>query len=66
MTKEEYNQEPVHYCGNCLSLNVLIVDDLNLCVCGDCGNTDIKKAGIESWNMLYVETYGNLFLPEAE
>jgi len=64
MTKEDYNKEPVHYCASCLSLKVKNLDDIKLVICEDCGNTDIKKAGIDSWNMLYVNEYGGLFLPE--
>lgn len=65
-SKDDYNSEPVHYCSNCLSLKIRQVDDLDITVCEDCGNTDIRKARIDTWNMLYVQEYGHLFLSNGE
>lgn len=52
MTKiEEYNDEPVWYCGSCYSLNIVDVDmDVITCNCGNCGSTNVIKSqdgGIE-------------------
>lgn len=65
MTKDDYNSEPVFYCSNCLSLHVKELNDIpSLHVCHDCGNTDVEETDIDSWNKLYVEQYGTLFLLE--
>ena len=66
MTKEEYNNEPVFYCSHCLSLKVKKLDGLDMDICSDCGNTDIKQTNIDDWNILYTKEYGNLFLEESE
>lgn len=61
--KNSYNDEPVHYCANCLSLKistVLVDDDLDYCE--ECGATDIKQTSIEDWEQLYKERYGMYFL----
>lgn len=64
--KEEYNKEPVHYCVACLSLSVKRIDDLNMDVCMECGNTIFENANIDDWNKRYVDLYGNAFLNTEE
>ena len=64
--KEDYNKEPVFYCADCLSLNVKTLDDINLDICHDCGNTNIRTTSIDEWNKLYVKEYGSLFLSSEE
>lgn len=64
MTKEDYNQEPVSFCAHCLSLCIKELNDIKICICGECGNTDIKTSDIDSWNKLYVSEYGKMFLHE--
>lgn len=57
--KEQYNNEPVHYCKSCLSLKVkTVMVDLDLDYCDECGSTDIGTAHIEEWKKLYKERYG--------
>ena len=48
MTKEEFNNEPVLYCKNCLSLRIMS-DELIGDYCPDCGSTDIEECHIEEW-----------------
>lgn len=56
---EEYNNEPVFYCKNCLSLKIKTVTaGLDLDYCEECGGTDIKQAHIEEWRTLYKNKYG--------
>lgn len=43
---EEYNNIPVHYCTKCLSLKVLIYDEITD-YCDDCGSTNIATAHID-------------------
>lgn len=56
---DKYNEEPVHYCTNCLSLRIRQVNDMpDLDFCEDCGGTCIEKIHIERWEKLYVERFG--------
>lgn len=56
--KEQYNDEPVFYCKNCLSLKVkTVVVGSDLDFCDECGSTDIGQAHIEEWRRLYKERY---------
>lgn len=60
---KEYNDEPVFYCKNCLSLGIkTVVSMLDLDYCKDCGSTDIEQTHIENWQKLYRERYGFDFL----
>ena len=64
--KEEqpnYNQEPVFFCKNCLSLkirNVVGIEDSDYC--DECGSTEIEQASIEDWQEMYKSKYGHYFL----
>lgn len=54
-----YNDEPVFYCKNCLSLKVkTVASGLNLDYCDDCGSTDIVETHIDTWQNMYRERYG--------
>ncbi len=56
---KEYNDEPVHYCKNCLSLNIkTVVAGLDLDYCDDCGGTDIAQSNIDNWEDFYRKKYG--------
>lgn len=56
---KEYNDIPVHYCKDCLSLKIKTVSEgLNLDYCDECGCTDIEQAHIEEWKELYKDRYG--------
>lgn len=54
----EYNEEPVHYCSDCLSLNIKINTSLNLDYCSDCGSTYIESTNIFDWEEQYKNKYG--------
>lgn len=57
--KKEYNDEPVYYCKDCLSIkikSVIVGSDLDFC--DECGSTNIGIAHIEEWQKLYRERYG--------
>ena len=52
--KTEYDDEPVHYCRSCHSLNILIDDaladkDWDGSYCANCHSTDIGLCNIEEW-----------------
>lgn len=59
--REEYNQEPVWFCKDCLSLKIIDVDN-DVCFCDECGNTNIGKASIEVWEDLYETKYKHKYL----
>ena len=59
MAKEEFNQEPVHYCKQCLSLKVMRVAGMDdAAYCDECGSTDIGEASIDEWRKLFREKHG--------
>lgn len=61
--KEQYNDEPVFYCKNCLSLKIkTVVVNSDLDFCDDCGSTDVESAHIDDWKKLYRERYGFDFI----
>lgn len=63
MTKEEYNNEPIHYCSECLSLKIkTIASDSDLTYCDECGGTDIHTAHINEWRQRYINRYGFEYL----
>ena len=62
-SKQEYNEDPVFYCKNCLSLKIKTVQvDSNLDYCDECGSTDIAQTSIEEWRDIYKNRYGTDFL----
>lgn len=65
-SKDDYNSEPVHYCINCLSLNVKELSNSTLYVCGECGNVHTDETDIETWTELYNKEYGRYFLSSEE
>lgn len=65
-TMDEYNNEPVHYCSECLELNVRELSASKLFVCGECGNTKIEESHINDWIELYTKEYGKPFLSKED
>lgn len=65
-SRHEYNSEPVHYCTNCLSLNIKELSNSNLYACGECGNIHIEETDINSWTELFNKEYGRYFLSSEE
>ena len=49
----EYNDEPVYYCKDCLSLAVINITDSNgnvsFSFCNNCGRTDFDCTDIFTW-----------------
>lgn len=63
LPKEEYNNIPIHFCKECLSLKVMRVIGMEeACYCDDCGGTDIEEASIEEWEQLYNKKHGFTYL----
>lgn len=62
---EEYNDIPVHYCKDCLSLKIkTVVGGLNLDYCDECGGTNIEQVHIDKWRTIYKDRYGFDYLTE--
>lgn len=58
-----YDEEPVFYCADCLSLRIRHVKTLdNSEYCDECGSTDVRQANIEEWKKLYKARYGHDYL----
>ena len=64
LTIEDYNNEPVHYCKQCLSLKIKIVGGFDFFVV--CGSTNVDTAHIDDWDRLYQERYGESFLESGD
>ena len=63
--KQQYNDEPVFYCKQCLSLKIRNVPNMeDSDYCDDCGSTDIASMHVSEWEKLYKNKYGHSFLEE--
>lgn len=64
--QEEYNNEPVYYCKDCLSLRIkTVVVDMDLDYCDECGSTDVTQTTIEEWQKMYKNKYGFDYLEKS-
>ena len=63
-SQKSKNEEPVSYCAECLSLNIIIGDEdsLGYDYCDNCGSTNIVESDIESWEALYKPFYGKTLI----
>lgn len=59
--KVDYNEEPVYYCKQCLSLRILSIDN-DTCYCDDCGTTDIGSSSIYDWESQYINKFGHKYI----
>lgn len=57
----KYNDIPVHYCTECLSLKVRIYNE-DMDYCDECGSTDINETSITEWSELFKNKYKQDFL----
>ena len=66
----DYNAIPVFYCKHCLSLNIKTVDESidteYLDFCANCGSTEIGQTDIHTWEKMYEQKYGKIFLTGEE
>lgn len=61
MSKQEYNDIPVFYCKECLSLKILNLEGEGD-FCDDCGCTHITTSHIQEWEKLFEEKYNIKYL----
>lgn len=59
---ENYNDEPIFYCKNCLSLRIRGIDDFEYC--DVCSSTNIGQCSIKEWEDLYQARFGHKYLDE--
>lgn len=57
MAENNYDEIPVYYCKECLSLGV--VSECGMEYCKDCGSTDIGTSKIDEWEQMYERRYGH-------
>jgi hypothetical protein len=60
----EYNDIPVYYCTQCLSLRIIGAGWDNFC--DECNSTDIAQTNIFDWEKLYEQRYGYKFLDKSK
>lgn len=54
----EYNDEPVYYCKNCLSLRIESFVNSEDLLCATCGRTDIETTDVFTWREMWKNKYG--------
>ena len=57
----DYNEEPVHYCTECLSLRIRPYED-GVDYCDECGSTEVSQSHITDWEKKYEERYKESYL----
>lgn len=63
--KAEYENEPVYYCKDCLSLKIKFIAGLdNSEYCCDCNSTNIVKGTFKEWDELYRERFHHSYIEE--
>jgi hypothetical protein len=60
LSKEDYNNEPVYYCSDCLSLRIRDIDGVNYC--DKCSSTNIEQTHIQEWEQMYNRKYYGNYL----
>ena len=61
--QKQYDEEPVFYCKNCLSLKIRSVPNMEDSeFCDECSSTDIGQCSIEEWEQMYKQRYGHSYL----
>ena len=61
MTKDQYNDEPIHFCKDCLSINIRYTRE-DIDYCDSCGSVDIETTHVSNWIHYYIRKYGKPFL----
>lgn len=60
LNQEDYNNEPVLFCSECLSLRIMSLEDTDFC--DKCGSTNIASSSIKDWEDLYFKKYNHKFI----
>ena len=61
LPQPKYNDIPVHYCTECLSLKVRVYNE-DMDYCEECGSTAIEETHISEWEKKYEEKYKQNYL----
>lgn len=59
----EYNDVPVVYCKNCLSLRIMSLGGTEFC--DVCGASTVDSTHIHTWENMYKEKYGELLIKKS-
>ena len=59
---QDYNDIPVYFCKQCLSLKVRDAGLPDLLYCDECGASNIQSTHIEEWEKIYKTKYGLNYL----
>lgn len=63
--ENNYNEDPVFYCKDCLSLKIHSIPQLdNSDYCETCGSNNVGQCSIEEWEQLFESKYGYKYLEE--
>lgn len=63
----KYNDEPVYYCKDCLSLRIKeLAPNSEIDYCDECGSTNIEQTHIDEWSKLYEHKYKYKFLDKKK
>lgn len=54
--KINYNDEPIYYCKNCLS--ICIINGKFMDYCADCGSTNISQTSMEEYDEIRYKRFG--------
>ena len=61
-----YNDIPVYYCKQCLSLKIKTIPHImDMDYCDDCNSTNIGKTSIFEWEKMFEERYGYKYLNKS-
>lgn len=59
----EYNNIPVYYCKQCLSLKIKTIPHIvDMDYCDNCNSTNIDKTSIFEWEEMFKNRYGYNYL----
>lgn len=62
----EYNEEPVMYCKDCLSLKIRDFGYAGSEYCDECGSSSIDETDIYTWDELYKQRYNKQFVTRGK
>lgn len=65
LNTNKYNDIPVHYCTECLSLKVRVYNE-DMDYCEECGSTAIEETHISEWEKKYEEKYKQNYLKSTK
>ena len=62
----DYNDEPVHYCKDCMNIAIKTLENSEIDYCTFCGSSNIGITDIENWKELYREMYKKDYVTKSK